>query len=65
MLFTMVHGDDFSMQTWRTFLDSRGENKNEDVYFDEIKVSISYIIMVVNIRVLEFMKWSVKYFYVL
>ena len=38
LLFSMAHGDAFSLETWRRFLASRGENKEGDASFDEIKV---------------------------
>ena len=38
LLVSMAHGAGFSMQTWNTFLKGRGENRDCDVYFDEIKV---------------------------
>ena len=41
MLFSMAHGDDFHVGDWNRFLQSRGENEFEDVYFDEIKVKFS------------------------
>lgn len=41
MLFAMVHGDGFSIQTWQKFLSSRGENVSEDVHYDEVKVCLT------------------------
>ena len=36
LLFREIHGDQFSLTTWRHFLSSR-ESPDEDVYFDEIR----------------------------
>ena len=36
LLFREVHGDRFSLATWRHFLSSR-ESPSSDVYFDEIR----------------------------